>query len=331
MNVFTLDHRHSQRQNIINDLGLMGDAVDFKTHLEDMYISDNGLHVDRRVSGKKVLLNSNTGEQLSVVGDNYHNPLSHAEQFRTVERNIVNSKLDLSEMTRTIDVSHNGARAYARWTFPAHQIDVGGTGLVNLEVLSRNSFDNTWPTVMEGGAYRLVCTNLMVLGTVIAYSKQRHTKNINYEGGAIQVMNCLTAFMAESEKWNHWYNTKITDAQAFRIFAKVCDNKHALASSEAIEDGSANLYDVLDKATKNKDGSDKKRGGLTNLWRLWRFHYKPGIGDNLWSLYNVLTDWATHHQGTTSTSSNNLVALQTKASKEVKDLVVKDNLFRLAA
>ena len=99
----------------------------------------------------------------------------------------------------------------------------------------------------------------------------------------------------------------------------------------AIEDGSANLYDVLDKATKNKDGSDKKRGGLTNLWRLWRFHYKPGIGDNLWSLYNVLTDWATHHQGTTSTSSNNLVALQTKASKEVKDLVVKDNLFRLAA
>ena len=37
MNVFTLDHRHSQRQNIINDLGLMGDAVDFKTHLEDMY------------------------------------------------------------------------------------------------------------------------------------------------------------------------------------------------------------------------------------------------------------------------------------------------------
>ena len=180
MNVFTLDHRHSQRQNIINDLGLMGDAVDFKTHLEDMYISDNGLHVDRRVSGKKVLLNSDTGEQLSVVGDNYHNPLSHAEQFRTVERNIVNSKLDLSEMTRTIDVSHNGARAYARWTFPAHQIDVGGTGLVNLEVLSRNSFDNTWPTVMEGGAYRLVCTNLMVLGTVIAYSKQRHTKNINY-------------------------------------------------------------------------------------------------------------------------------------------------------
>ena len=71
MNVFTLDHRHSQRQNIINDLGLMGDAVDFKTHLEDMYISDNGLHVDRRVSGKKVLLNSDTGEQLSVVGDNF--------------------------------------------------------------------------------------------------------------------------------------------------------------------------------------------------------------------------------------------------------------------
>tara|TARA_R100001369_G_scaffold89059_1_gene126298 strand:+ start:4389 stop:5396 length:1008 start_codon:yes stop_codon:yes gene_type:complete len=331
-----LNNQYTTRKQTIVDLGGWDEDFTFGTTKVPMYYKrsneDHSYYSGNEVLNKKILLNNQTGQQLAVVGDKYTNDYSHMQQFQAVEDKIVASDLDLSGMKREISVSHEGARAYARYSFPAHEITVGNTGPVALDILCRNSFDGSWPTIFEGGAERWACLNKCVFGSVFAVSKQRHTKNINYEKGALQVMNCLETFLSESDKWNSWINTPVTDEQAWQVIAQLSKNTYALNSVDSINNGTSSILETLEEATQNKDGSSRVNSSLATLWNLWKSEYKPSLGSNLWSLYNVMTDWSTKGQEVTRKNTGNTVtSLQTQASERIRKIIQTDNTFRLAA
>ena len=324
---------YTQRKQTILDLGGWSEDFTFQTEKVPLATSPEwGKGLPKKIDSKKALVNADTGEFLAIVGNKYTNNYSHMEQFTTVENRIAQSDLDLTDMKREISVSHGGARAYARYTFPAHEVDVGGTGTIALDILCRNSFDGSWPTIFEGGANRWACLNKCVFGDVFAVSKQRHTKNIDYDKGAREVMNCLTAFMSESEKWNEWRYRPVTDKEAFRILAKMSGNVHAIQNIDNVMDHNVDLYSVIQEAIQTKKGNTRANSPLNTLWTLWKQDYKPILGDNLWALYNVLTDWSTKHQAPRSEKSGSTVtSLQTKAFEKVRKVITTDVAFRLAA
>ena len=59
-------------------------SVFWNTATEDYYNKLNGETC--YIPNRKVLLNGNTGEYISTVGNKYSNPLSHAKQFEKIER-----------------------------------------------------------------------------------------------------------------------------------------------------------------------------------------------------------------------------------------------------
>ena len=232
-------------------------------------------------------------------------------------------------MTRKINVSDGGGRAFVNYKFPAHTINVGGTGDVSLEILGRNSFDGTWPTVFEGGAWRMICTNLCVFGTTVAVSKQRHTKNINYDKGAMQVMNCLEVFLDESDKWTKWIDTPVTDKEAFQAIATLSRNNHAISQLDDIHLSRQSIAETLDVATKNQDGSTRANSPLSTLWNLYIHEYRPSLGSNLWALYNTMTDWTSNHL--TTKKDNSVHHLRATKMEDVRKLVTHNPVFKLAA
>ena len=327
MNLISFNSREEQRRLAFKDLGYMGTDVDFDVQEVGASYKLNGETC--YIPNRKVLLNGNTGEYISTVGNKYSNPLSHAQQFEKIEENIIKSKLNLEGMTREINVSDGGGRAFANYKFPAHTIDVGGTGEVTLEILGRYSFDGTWPTVFEGGAGRMICTNLCVFGTTVAVSKQRHTKNINYDKGALQVMNCLEAFLDESDKWTKWIHTSVTDKEAFQAIATLSRNNHAIGCLDDIHGGRSGIVETLDEATRNKDGSTRSNSPLSTLWNLYIHEYRPTLGSNLWALYNTMTDWTTNHLNTRK--DGGVHHLRATKMEEVRKLVNHNPVFKLAA
>ena len=145
-------------------------------------------------------------------------------------------------------------------------------------------------------------------------------------------MNCLTAFMSESDKWNKWRETPVSDAQAFRILAKMSGNVHAVQNIDNVMEHRVDLYGVLQEAIQTKKGNTRANSPLNTLWTLWKQDYKPILGDNLWALYNVLTDWSTKHQSPRSEGAGSTVtSLQTKAFEKVRKVITTDMAFRLAA
>ena len=154
----------NERQEVLNNLGdyeganftVESKPIIFKS--DDFNWSHDSLKcLDSKViKNKRALVRADTDESLTVVSDSYQ-VAQHPDAFRTVERIIAGSDLDLTDIKRTIETSHNGARAYARYTFPAHEIETSRGDSATLEMLARNSFDGSWCFHVDIGAIRMAC------------------------------------------------------------------------------------------------------------------------------------------------------------------------------
>jgi len=336
--VATFTSRSNKRQQIIEDLGSLPESVTFGTYTlplfyDDMKTEGTGMS---KYHKRVLLMNDHTNEPLSIVGRNYKNTDSHADQFGYMEDMIVNSTLNLEGLSREISVSHGGGRAYARYRFPAHTVQTGEGDETVMEMVGRNSFDGSWPSIFELGAWRMICCNLQVIGTVTAVSRRRHTKHSNIEGAVAELGNCLESFMKEGELWNQYRQVTVSDKQAFQVLATLSENRHAIAGIDTVNnspfDTASNILEMLDKATKTKNGHERKKSSLKTLWNLYKQEYSPSLGSNLLALYNTMTDWSTHHQNMReSKSPHTISSLQVQASEKVRKVIQTQPVFRIAA
>ena len=62
-------------------------------------------------------------------------------------------------------------------------------------------------------------------------------------------------------------------------------------------------------------------------WTKYNDHYAKVLGNNYWAVYNVLTDWSSHHVGTRKNTVDIPVA-QVKKSEKVQQAIAK---FAMAA
>ena len=332
MNVITnINSRVEARKQIIEDLGPMPDDVTFDTYTKSMHY---GILGGFKEYPKKVfLMNSMTNQPISIVGKNYKNTTTHGNQFKYMEEMIANSNLDLEGLTREISVSHGGGRAYARYRLPAHTVQTGEGDETVMELVGRNSFDGSWPSIFELGAWRLICTNLQVIGTVTAVAKRRHTKHSNIEGAVVELGNCLEAFLKEGETWNTYRTMPVTDTEAYQVLALLSENKYAIGQiDEAVRINSDNfVLNTVHDATHTKNFHPRKKSSLRTLWNLYKQDYAPSLGNNVLALYNTMTDWSTHHQTASKNTRHSVSSLQIQAGEKVRKIIQTQPIFRLAA
>ena len=316
------------RRQTVADLGIFPESVTFDTRYERLRTVDSDIVVGNR----NALINCSNEEVVSIVSNSYLNTNTHADQFSKMEEMIINSKLELSGLTRSVEASPNGAKAFVRYRFPAHEIDVGGNGdLVQLEMLGRNSIDLSWPSVFEAGAFRMVCLNGCVFGTVAAVGKVRHTKYSNIDAAIISMGKCLESFLAETDKWNAWRDIKIRDNEAYEVIALLSGNKYAIKDIDLVTSNNLSVIKALEEHTHNKDGSIRKGSSLASIWNIYSTVYVPSMGRNLWSLYNSLTDWASHHQTTRKDNVSNIAVKSVNAFDNIRRVINTSRPFRLAA
>ena len=70
---------------------------------------------------------------------------------------------------------NNGAKTIMKWTFPNDTVKIGPNDLINPEIIIRNSYDGTIGVNVMAGAFRLVCSNGMVIGVVLDDYKNKHS------------------------------------------------------------------------------------------------------------------------------------------------------------
>ena len=301
--------------DVLNNLGDYGSAG-FNVYTRPVKYIDANDEI-QVVPNKKVLVRDDNNESVGIVGQNYE-VAQHPDAFRTVERIISNSDLDTTGIYRDIQVSHDGARAYAVYTLPAHSAGQGKEETA-LQISTRNSFDGSWCFHVEVGAVRMICLNGQVFLDSFAMFKARHTAGLNMEHAARKLSKAIDVYQNESERWIRWQNTSVTDNQAFKTFADVAGCKFITPVKAMTSTVDSLLLEP--EVYRNRT--------LMNLWTQYTNDERKALGSTAWAIYNTMTHWATHADATKSTAQKNIAAIQVARQDKVRQ--ASKNLLTLAA
>ena len=301
--------------DVLNSLGDYGSAG-FNVYTRPVKYIDANDEI-QVVPNKKVLVRDDNNESVGIVGQNYE-VAQHPDAFRTVERIISNSDLDTTGISRDIQVSHDGARAYAVYTLPAHSAGQGKEETA-LQISTRNSFDGSWCFHVEVGAVRMICLNGQVFLDSFAMFKARHTAGLNMEHAARKLSKAIDVYQNESERWIRWQNTSVTDNQAFKTFADVAGCKFITPVKAMTSTVDSLLLEP--EVYRNRT--------LMNLWTQYTNDERKALGSTAWAVYNTMTHWATHAEATKSTAQKNIAAIQVARQDKVRQ--ASKNLLTLAA
>ena len=151
-------------------------------------------------SDYQAVVRTDTNEVLGIHGAGY-NLVRNAEVYGAFDDALRYSSLDLNGMIVRDNLSHNGARAVRTYIFPEYRFPVGRVGdLVDMQLRVVNSYDGSLAFSAIVGAYRLVCTNGLVIGEKIAQTYSKHTESFDLQSILAKLNGAIQAYSENTKR-----------------------------------------------------------------------------------------------------------------------------------
>ena len=233
----------------------------FNVRTEDV-ITGSGI----AIPNKKAIINESTGGIIGVVGDKYK-VVTNEEVFNAFLNTVVESGIDTDGATLDISFANNGGKTLVDFRFPNHEIDIDGDKS-QLRISTLNSYDGSTRLKARAGALRLACLNGQLIGGQAGYSST-HRASLDINEGARQIMAMLQNFENAKGMWTKMMARKVTLDEVMMVFAD-------------FSDGNNDDLELFGKRPQTQH--------LLNLWTT----YSTEMGNTVWALYNVLTDFISH-------------------------------------
>jgi hypothetical protein len=213
--------------------------------------------------GWKRIVREDDGTTLHVATDTYQ-IVTNEEAFGGFEAALQASTLDLADMRIGTDYAAGGARCFRQYLLPAHRVEVKPGVEVALRLIMMNSYDGSLRFRGQCGAYNFVCANTSVMGKDYASFAMRHAGAIDIPKAIAGLTHAAQEHIETTRRWKAWPGITVTDGRAIEIIK------------------------VLPQATETLTDH------LIHAWLRARDEAGPQSGPNAWTLFNVLTAWATH-------------------------------------
>ena len=120
------------------------------------------------IPNRRAVVRTDTNTPLGIVSTKYE-LLNHADVV-----NGFRKALGDQEYEETIKLARNGAQLYATYSMPNHTVEVTPGDTISLQFIMKNSYDGTNALQIMLGAFRLVCTNGMMIGKKFFAFSQKH-------------------------------------------------------------------------------------------------------------------------------------------------------------
>jgi len=209
------------------------------------------------------IVRDDTGKTLHVATDSYK-IVTNEEAFGAFEDAIAKSTLDRKGLRIGTDYSREGARCFRQYLFPAHRVEVKQGVTVALRLLMFNSYDGSLRFGGRCGAYNFVCANTSISGKDYGQFSARHTAGIDIAKAIAGLTKAAEEHIETTRRWAAWPQIAITDQQAMAVCRDIPEPTNSLVD------------------------------GLVHAWLRARDEDGPQSGSNAWTLFNVLTAWASH-------------------------------------
>lgn len=212
----------------------------------------------------KAIVDQDTGKLFSIVSQDYK-LVRHEQAIDQIEE-AIHKTPGFGEYKVTTEFYNDGGRMRRKYVFSEISVSIEGNDRVNPEIQLFNSYDTTWPFIVLLGAFRLVCTNGLVVGEKFLHFRKRHVFDFDQIRLNEQVSTALKRFELQTEEWKKWTNRLLTVAVYNQVIAAMKFGKKAAGEIE-------------ERAFQEADGYDD-------------YNDFPVI--KLWAFFNILTWYITH-------------------------------------
>ena len=121
-------------------------------------------------TGYKFIVREDTGKVLSCMSNDYK--LVHNNQIINAAKPIL--KQHNAKLKEAVSFG-DGQQTTWKWILPDVEIEISKGDMMNPEIIIKNSYDGTSQVHILSGAFRLVCSNGMIIGTTIDKYNSKQT------------------------------------------------------------------------------------------------------------------------------------------------------------
>ena len=159
------------------------DSICFPVHAEPIFArTETDLAVSiPNIENFKAIVRDEDRAVLGVTTTKYGilpNALVRDRVFETID------ELGMDAEVVSVESSKNGARHRIKIDFPDLKCDPGDGHLINYRMSIQNGYDGSYNLGFQHGAFRLVCTNGMIIGVRVQEFRRKHSMEIEeiFEG-----------------------------------------------------------------------------------------------------------------------------------------------------
>lgn len=207
------------------------------------------------------------------------------------------------KFTRKVDVTQDGARMYANYTFDTHGFKVQKDDF-KFKLAVRNSFDGSMKVSLVVGLMRVVCTNGAWSMDGGIDLMRKHTASVDVEFASNAVDIALKSFHAQYETLDLFSRQRLTQQEG---------------------------HELLNGLVKRSVLADRVADKVREIWE--KPTYEEDRNRNVYNLWNAITQHTTHDvdgvrrkvELATRLSTNATMTLADYARKgRISDLFVKE-------
>jgi len=251
--------------------------------------NENGIPVTD--PSRRIIYNKNNNKVVNVVKSTFKYE-QFSKSFEIMNDILIDADLDISGMKREYEVSIDDAKIKIIYTLPEYKIDLGNGDVTEFQLFHYNSMDGVWKWSLMWGMVRMICLNSQVSYSANGLYLAKHTPSLSPDHAKEKITAGINQFKADGENWKRWRSNKVTDKQAFRMFALAASSETAIQKSKQapsmwMNDARINISEILEETEvlKNKN--------LQYLWNQWQQESRI-LGKTEWAIFNTLTHWSTH-------------------------------------
>jgi hypothetical protein len=157
----------------------------------------------------KALVDLETGKLFSIVSKNYR-LIKHQDAIGQVEKAIARAA-PLRNYWVTTKFHNDGGRMCRKYCFPDVRIELEPGDTINPELNLFNSYDMTWPFRVLLGAFRVVCSNGLVVRKRLFELRKRHVYELEDLNLGDEVSSALGRLSRQTMEWKKWAKQPLSE------------------------------------------------------------------------------------------------------------------------
>jgi len=199
----------------------------------------------------QAVVDEKTNKLFSVVSTDYK-LVRHEKAIEEIE-NAIGATPNLGGYDVTTDFYNDGGRMVREYVFGDHQIHIQRGDLIKPKLQLFNSYDLAWSFTVILGAYRLVCTNGLVVNEKLFHLKRRHVFHLQSLNLATEISTALKRFSKQAEEWKKWADVPLSKRACGTILETMALGKN----------GEDEIRNTMDQEAAGFDG---EHFPLVSLW-----------------------------------------------------------------